>query len=94
MMKPSNLLRLVAVGAAAAAFAACTPRPAADSPAGNDIPSADANPQYPGAGAGAVDGGALGSATGSTSTSTATRSVPRPIRASTPRRRGCSAIRT
>jgi peptidoglycan-associated lipoprotein len=62
MMKPSNLLRLAAVGAAAAAFAACTPRPAADSPAGNDIPSADANPQYPGAGAGAVDGGALGAA--------------------------------
>ncbi|SFS52514.1 peptidoglycan-associated lipoprotein [Brevundimonas viscosa] len=62
MMKPSNLLRLAAIGAAAAAFAACTPRPAADSPSGNDIPAADANPQYPGAGAGNVDGGALGAA--------------------------------
>jgi len=62
MMKPSNLLRLAAVGAAAVAFAACTPRPAADSAAGNDIPPADNNPQYPGAGTGEVDGGALGAA--------------------------------
>ncbi len=61
MIKPSTLVRLVAVGAAAAAFAACTPRPAADSPAGNDLPPAS-NPQYPGAGAGNVDGGALGAA--------------------------------
>ena len=47
MMKPSNLLRLAAVGAAAMAFAACTPRPAADSAAGNDIPPAADHP-HPG----------------------------------------------
>ena len=62
-MTASNLLRLAAVGAAALAFAACTPRPATDSAAGNDIPNGGAtNPQYPGAGTGAVDGGALGAA--------------------------------
>lgn len=63
MMKPSNLIRLAMIGGAAAAFAACTPRPAADSAAGNDVPST-ANPQYPGpaAGSGNVEGGALGAA--------------------------------
>jgi peptidoglycan-associated lipoprotein len=62
MMKPSNLLRLAAVGAAAVAFAACTPRPAADSASGADIPPVNDNPRYPDASAGEVDGGALGAA--------------------------------
>ncbi len=61
MMKISTLVRVAAVGAAAAAFAACTPRPAADSPSGADMPPAT-NPQYPGAGAGGVEGGGLGAA--------------------------------
>lgn len=62
MMKPSTLVRLAAVGAAMAAMAACTPRPAVDTGAGNDVPSGPSGPQYPTAPTGPVDGGNLGSA--------------------------------
>jgi peptidoglycan-associated lipoprotein len=58
MTKPSTLVRLAAVGVA---MAACTPRPAADSAAGNDVPPAS-NPQYPTAPSGSVEGGNMGAA--------------------------------
>jgi peptidoglycan-associated lipoprotein len=61
MMKPSHLVRLAAVGVAFAAIAACTPRPAADSGAGNTVPPVT-GPQYPTAPTGPVDGGNLGAA--------------------------------
>lgn len=60
MMKPSTLVRLAAVGMAVTAIAACTPRPAADTGAGNGVPVTDNNPRYDTPGP--VDGGNLGSA--------------------------------
>lgn len=61
MIKHSKFAALALAGVAAAAMAACTPRPAANTGAGNPVPPAD-NSQYPGAGSGNVDGGQLGSA--------------------------------
>lgn len=61
MMKPSTLLRLAAVGVAATAIAACTPRTPADSGAGNEIPP-PSNNQYGDTRGGAVEGGNLGAA--------------------------------
>ena len=61
MTKTSTIVRLSTLAVAMVAMAACTPRPAADSAAGNDVPPAN-NPQYPGAGTGQVEGGALGAA--------------------------------
>ena len=60
MMKPSTLVRLAAVGLAATAIAACTPRTPADSGAGNGVPPA--NEQYNDNSAGPVSGGNLGAA--------------------------------
>lgn len=61
MMKPSILLRLAAVGVAATAIAACTPRTPANSGAGNEIPPAPNN-QYGDTRGGNVEGGSLGAA--------------------------------
>jgi peptidoglycan-associated lipoprotein len=60
-MKTSPIVRLAAVGVAMAAMAACTPRPAADTGAGNETPPAS-NPQYPGAGTSPIQGGNMGAA--------------------------------
>ncbi len=59
MLKPSTLIRLAAVGVAVTAIAACTPRPAADTGAGNEVPGGS-NPQYPPINNGGVEGGNLG----------------------------------
>ena len=61
MMKTSSLVRLAAVGVAMAAMAACTPRPAADTGAGNDLPPAG-NDAYPTAPTGPISGGNVGAA--------------------------------
>jgi peptidoglycan-associated lipoprotein len=61
MMKPTTLVRLAAVGLAATAIAACTPRTPADSGAGNSVPP-PANEQYNDNSAGPVSGGNLGAA--------------------------------
>jgi peptidoglycan-associated lipoprotein len=61
MMKPSTLVRLAAVGVAMAAIAACTPRPAADSAAGETVPPTS-GPAYPTVPTGPVDGGEMGAA--------------------------------
>ena len=61
MMKTSTLVRLAAVGVAMTAIAACTPRPATDPGAGNNLPPTS-GPQYPPVNNGNVDGGNLGSA--------------------------------
>ena len=45
MMKPSNMVRLAAVGLAVTAIAACTPRRPADSAAGETVPPVN-NEQY------------------------------------------------
>ncbi|MBI2260134.1 MAG: peptidoglycan-associated lipoprotein Pal [Caulobacterales bacterium] len=60
-MKTSTLLRLVAVGVAVTAIAACTPRRPVDSAAGDTPPAT--GPQYPTAPTGPVDGGDLGAST-------------------------------
>lgn len=62
MLNPSTLVRLAAVGMAVAAIAACTPRPAVDTGAGNEVPSGPSGPQYPPVTGGGVEGGNLGSA--------------------------------
>ncbi|GAA0649208.1 peptidoglycan-associated lipoprotein Pal [Brevundimonas lenta] len=62
MLKPATIARLAAVSVAVAAIAACTPRPAADTGAGNTVPP-PSGPQYPTAPSGPVDGGNLGAAT-------------------------------
>jgi peptidoglycan-associated lipoprotein len=59
-MKTSTLFRLVAVGVAVTAIAACTPRRPADGAAGDTPPVT--GPQYPTNPSGPVDGGNLGSA--------------------------------
>ena len=58
MFKPSTLIRLAAVGVAVTAIAACTPRPATDTGAGNNVPP-PTGPQYPPVNNGGVDGGNL-----------------------------------
>ena len=60
-MKTSTLLRLVAVGVAVTAIAACTPRRPVDGAAGDTPPMT--GPQYPTAPTGPVDGGDLGAST-------------------------------
>lgn len=60
MMKTSALVRLAAVGVAAAAIAACTPRTPVTSGAGETPPPP--NEQYVDNSAGPVTGGALGAA--------------------------------
>jgi peptidoglycan-associated lipoprotein len=60
MLNPSTLVRLAAVGLAVTAIAACTPRPAADTGAGNNVPVTDTNPRYPTPGP--VESGDLGPA--------------------------------
>ena len=62
MMKTSTLARLAVLGVAAAAIAACTPRPAADSGAGNEVPPTVDGPRYPPVTDGGVEGGNLGAA--------------------------------
>ncbi|GAA0617738.1 peptidoglycan-associated lipoprotein Pal [Brevundimonas kwangchunensis] len=61
MFKPSTLVRLAAVGVAVTAMAACTPRPATDTGAGNNVPP-PTGPQYPPVNNGGVDGGNIGGA--------------------------------
>ena len=60
MIQTSPLARLAVAGAAVVAFAACTPRPTAESPSGEAPPTT--GPQYPTAPSGPVDGGSLGAA--------------------------------
>lgn len=60
MMKPSTLARLAAVGLAATAVVACTPRMPAGSGAGNEVPPP--NNQFNDNSAGGVTGGSLGAA--------------------------------
>ena len=60
MFQTSTLARLAVAGVAVVAIAACTPRPAAQGPAGDTAPVT--GPQYPTAPSGPVDGGSLGAA--------------------------------
>lgn len=60
-MNNASLIKLAAVGALAAAMAACTPKPAVQ-PATPDAPPPATGPTYPTAPSGPVDGGNVGAA--------------------------------
>ncbi|MDZ4112010.1 MAG: peptidoglycan-associated lipoprotein, partial [Brevundimonas sp.] len=60
MIKTSPLARLVLIGVAVTAVAACTPRRPVDTGAGGTAPVT--GPQYPTNPSGPVDGGGLGAA--------------------------------